>query len=390
MEIARTFYISNNGCIRRKIDTQHTIKYLLSNNYTETTNAEIADVLLFFSCGADNVSESIALNTIKDLASRKKSSAKLIIGGCVPGINMSKLLDIVDIAGFIGPRDMNSLDSFFENMDISFSEIVAPTKVSDSVFSAQGLITLEKSEQNIFSNSNNSKCINYEAFKRKSDIIRVAQGCLSKCSFCCIREATGKLSSRSIDEITSQMMHIIKLGQNIFTITGEDTGAYGLDIKSNIVDLLERILSLSDSLELAIMDLNPRWVLPRMADFANIIKGTTSIKHIVAPVQSLSSRILSLMQRGHDSVDGYKFFDMLMLESPTIQLHTHLIVGFPGELPADVDASIDFMRRYPLINYYIYPYNDRPGALSVNMSNKLSTEEINRRFLTLIDVRNEL
>jgi len=60
--------------------------------------------------------------------------------------------------------------------------------------------------------------------------IRIAEGCLFCCSYCCIRFATGRLKSKPIDHILEEFKIGLREGHKIFQLVCEDVGCYGLDI----------------------------------------------------------------------------------------------------------------------------------------------------------------
>ncbi len=71
--------------------------------------------------------------------------------------------------------------------------------------------------------------------------IKISDGCLSACTFCATRFATGRLKSRDPSEIIRDFEIGIKRGFKVVQLIGEDTGAYGIDIGSNLADLLIEI-----------------------------------------------------------------------------------------------------------------------------------------------------
>lgn len=394
----KSFFMTNNGCIRRKIDAQHILDFLLINGYKKVDEQENADLIFFVSCAADNASEAIAINAIYDLGKRKHKQGKIYVIGCLSKINPKALKEIEGLTCMIGPTEMNQLDSFFPNMEYPFKGIREPYIVSKEIFTQQGLNFFRddyskeiKGNSVLTDNLNTNKTeLQYELFKSKSNIVRIARGCLSSCKYCCIHKATGRLVSQPMNKIYEQFRSILAVSSPNFTLTAEDTGAYGQDIGTNFPKLLRGIAEIDDNIKLAANAFNPRWIIPILDEFEKALGETHMLKHVVAPIQSGSDYILSKMGRGHTIDDGRRFFCVLEKFTKELQVHTHLIIGFPGERPSDVDDTIKFMRRFPQINYYIYPYNDRPGTVSSKYANKLSEDEIQNRLNLTMEVKREL
>lgn len=395
--LTKTFFITNNGCIRRKIDAQHIVDFLLQNGFKKIDKPEDADLLFFVSCAADNVAEEVAINAIYDLAKKRKKHVRIYVIGCLSKINPDALNKIKETVFFIGPNEMNNLDSHFPNLEFSFKGIPEPYRISKEIFNQEGLIFDRKDirkeflinpfNENKFNLNQEAK---YEEFKSRSNIIRIAKGCLSSCRYCCIHQATGKLISRSLNSIFEQFKNILLDGSRHFTLTAEDSGAYGLDIGTNFPKLLNGIAEIDNNIELAVNAFNPRWIIPVLDELDKVINDTHILRHIVAPLQSGSDYVLSKMGRGHSIADGIRFFEMFEKYKDEIQVYTHLIVGFPGERPSDVDDTIRFINKFPNIHYYVYPYNDRPGTISSKLTNKLSNIEILNRYKLVTEVKMEL
>ena len=71
---------------------------------------------------------------------------------------------------------------------------------------------------------------------------------------------------------------------------------------------------------------------------------------------------------------------------PSIDLETHLIVGFPGETEEDFDKSLDFVKDSIFSKGWIYKYNDRPGTVASKLATKVSDKVIKERVQRLRQV----
>lgn len=396
--LAHSFFMSNNGCIRRKLDAQHALDFMVANGYQEVDDAEHAEVLFFFSCSADDVSEAVAREAVRELDGRRSPSAKIVIGGCLPGINRPFVRSVPDVF-ILGPASMNLLDDLVDPLVVPFHQVPEPNRISAAIFAEHGL-SIGRHAAAVRIGDETMQSIlavpvrpspaeqRYEAFKRGSAVLRVARGCLSTCAFCCIRSATGRLHSRPLDAVESTYRLLLGKGQRRFTLTGEDLGAYGLDIGEDVTTLLSMLASGPREVELALQALNPRWIVPLLGSLEELLALRPFVRHAIVPIQATSDRLLREMRREHTVADGERVFDAL--ERAGTQVHTHLIIGFPGESPKEVDGMVQFMRCHPNIHYYVYPYNDRPGATSVRRDDKLPSGEIRQRFSVVMAARNEL
>ena len=64
------------------------------------------------------------------------------------------------------------------------------------------------------------------------------------------------------------------------------------------------------------------------------------VNHLHLPVQSGSDRILSMMKRGHSTIEYRHKINKLRKIRPDISMSSDFIIGFPGETDADFDATM--------------------------------------------------
>ena len=76
-------------------------------------------------------------------------------------------------------------------------------------------------------------------------------------------------------------------------------------------------------------------------------------------------------------------------EIPDLSITTDIIVGFPGETAADVDETIDVVRKAQYDNAYTFIYSRRTGTPAATMPSPASEEEIKENFDRLLKVVQE-
>jgi len=384
----RRFFLANNGCERRKLEAQKTSDYLIANGYVETHTPEDGDLIVYLSCAADEKSEVVARAAISQLDRQKSSHAKLVVGGCLPAINPTFLEGFSDVKT-LGPSSMGELDQVLDKVTTPFSKIKEPTRISLPIYAGP---KMEESWDDVALDTGaaveSEAAKRYDAFKRSSDIIRISHGCLSACSFCAIRTATGTVISREMGDIIAQMTALVRAGHTRFTLTSEDTAAYGIDIGCTLTDLLARCAAISDEVELAVMAANPRWLYKQLDAIERLLAGRSFLRHVVVPVQCASDRLLRAMNRQHSIAEAVEVFDVFTRAG--VEVHTHLIVGFPGETPDELEEMVAFMKQHREIDYYLNAFSDRPGTQAHRRTDKLPEAEVQARYQRVMAARMEL
>jgi len=75
-------------------------------------------------------------------------------------------------------------------------------------------------------------------------ILPIARGCMSDCSYCITKQATGKIDSPPVEENVEKARALVHAGAKELRVTGQDTGVYGWDDgERKLHTLLDRICS---------------------------------------------------------------------------------------------------------------------------------------------------
>ena len=97
---------------------------------------------------------------------------------------------------------------------------------------------------------------------------------------------------------------IVNDNVRVINLESEDTGAYGLDIGTNIAELLQEIEKqvlndpkLSRNIMLRLGISNPPYFLAHAAKVAEILKHPKVFKYLHVPVQSGANKVLYDMRR---------------------------------------------------------------------------------------------
>jgi len=195
------------------------------------------------------------------------------------------------------------------------------------------------------------------------EIIPISGGCLGNCSYCKTKHARGTLSSYTEDAIVARALQAVSEGVSEIWMTSEDTGAYGLDIGSNIASLLNRVAdAVPPHIMLKLGMTNPPYMLAHIDAVAKVLQRPNVFEFLHIPVQSGSDSVLRAMVREYTSGDFRHLVDGLRAKVPGLLVATDIICGFPAEGDEDHEASIELVKEYkfPILN--ISQFYPRPGT----------------------------
>jgi MiaB-like tRNA modifying enzyme len=206
-------------------------------------------------------------------------------------------------------------------------------------------------------------------------IVEIASGCLSECTFCQTKLAKGDLHSYRVGDIVRQVRQDVADGCREVWLTSTDSGCYGLDMESDLAELLQACCQVDGDFKVRIGMLNPQYMpgmLERMVDV--FAKNDKMFRFVHMPVQSGSESILRKMKRGHTArvfSDAVRAFRERM---PDFTISTDIIVGFPGETEDDFEKTLDLLRETEPDVVNISRYSARPGTEAAHSKGRVKTE----------------
>ncbi|MEE9323499.1 MAG: tRNA (N(6)-L-threonylcarbamoyladenosine(37)-C(2))-methylthiotransferase, partial [Candidatus Aenigmarchaeota archaeon] len=223
---------------------------------------------------------------------------------------------------------------------------------------------------------------------RKSPLVNIteiASGCLGSCAYCIVKLARGDLRSRSVKDIAKEVGNSLRDGCKEIWITSQDCGCYGLDIETNLIELLEMAVSIKGEFRIRVGMMNPTHIKPILSELIEIYKHPKIYKFIHIPVQSGSDRILRKMRRGYRAKDFERMVKEFRDSLPNITLSTDIIVGFPGESESDFEETLGLVRRIKPDIVNVSKFGSRPRTEASRMK-QLDNKVIKERSKRLADL----
>ncbi len=337
-------FIRTYGCAHNHADSEFMAGVLAEGGFEVTQSRKDADLVLINTCTVKDPSEK------KFFSELKKTSKPVVVAGCIPQADREKLKDY----SLIGIKQIHLV-----------AEVVSQTLMGNTV-------------QLLDSRKNNTISIPKIRKNPLVEIIPLSNGCLGYCTFCKTRMARGMLESFPERNIVSHVRNALNDGAKEIWLTAEDTGAYGLDIKTNLPSLLEKILKIPKNFKVRLGMINPEYAKKYKKDLIRLFHDERMFKFIHIPVQSGSDRILSAMKRKYTVDDFRKTVKEIKKRVPNITVATDVICGFPTETDDEFLKSVNLVRefRFPVVN--ISKFYSRKGTAASKMK-QLDTKIVKER-----------
>jgi len=383
-------------CEEARLDTQLlTSLFKVSsqkNSFTCTKNARQADFLIYNACGHLQSKQDESIRDIKELLKMKKSSAKLIVWGCLPKINPASLREVYD-GPMIGPED--SLDFFcshFNLVDMKEFNIQANTLNKHCIRrqKANRRLTQRQKLTNIYSyfQQRYDRIANFKRRKALRDTwyIKIVSGCLNSCTYCSDRLAYKSVKSQPVESIIKQFELGLHNGYRNFLFVGRDLGSYGYDIGTTLPDLLDAIISKHRKADFKIFltNVSPNSLI-NMYPKLELLLQSKKIVCLGSHVQSGSRRILRLMGKSFSLSKWIETTRKIEKNYPSVFLETSIMVGFPSETEQDFKKSVNLVGYLHFDRIILYKYNERPNLTSLRIENRIPDEIKSARYYRMLN-----
>ncbi len=347
-------YVESYGCAANKYDLEIMLAFLLKAGYKVVRGApESADFLLVNTCGVKKQTEDRVLWRLRSLSRLNKP---LIVTGCLPRINLPAIKRVAP----------------------GYSAVLDPHSVDQILFAMR---KAELGERNLefFSEKPKVKAnLPKVRVNKFVEIVQIAEGCTGSCAFCCTRFARGKLFSYPKEAIVGRVKEAASGGAKEIWLTAQDTGAYGKDIGTNLVELLEEVCEVEGKFFVRVGMMNPFHVPEMLNSLIQVYKNEKVFKFLHLPLQSGDDKVLELMNRFYSVEDFKNIVYSFRREIPRLTLATDIICGFPGEDEQAFRRSVELIKEIKPDVLNISKFFSRPKTPAEGME-QLPLREVKER-----------
>ena len=347
------------GCKVNQYESEAISEELVSRGIGIAPASELCDIYIINTCTVTAESDRKACQFIRR-AIQKNPNAYILVTGCLAQVNASRIADIAGVDYICGNTDKLS--------------------VADA---AMSLISSGKKNARAESNV---KEIEGAPFERMSlttrAYIKIEDGCESRCTYCIIPSARGKIRSKAMRDVIDEVTELVLGGCREVVLTGIETASYGRDLGDcDLATLLEEVDKIPDIGRVRLGSLDPSLITPSFVERIAPLKSLAPHFHL--SLQSGSSRILALMKRKYNADMAMRGIELLRAAIPDVKFTTDVIVGFPDESEEDFERTVDFAKRARFLMMHIFPYSKRAGTPAAVMSNQIATDIKRRRAAEL-------
>jgi threonylcarbamoyladenosine tRNA methylthiotransferase MtaB len=346
------------GCKVNQYETQFVREGLERAGYEEAQPHEEADLCIVNTCTVTNEGDAKSRQLIRRLANENPHS-RIVVMGCY---------------ATRAPEEVSILPNV--------TEVVTDKRELPDLLGRFGVIDIPNGIS--------------EFGERHRAYVKVQDGCLLRCSYCIIPFVRPKLNSRPLEEILDEVRRLRDNGYQEVVLTGIHLGHYGVDWNWNrpkeqwtrLADLVRAIVQIEGDFRVRLSSIEAtevtRELIEVMQQFPDRI-----CPHLHVCLQSGSDAILRKMKRRWSSK---LFVDRCQLVREALDepaFTTDVIVGFPGETPADFAATCRISEQVGFSKIHIFPFSARRGTPAAEMTDVVTKQVKKERRHQLAEIEQQ-
>jgi len=367
---SNTFYIHTFGCQMNQSDSGIITALLQQAGYIPAESEDEAGIILLNTCAVRENAVDRIEHYLQHLHGLKKRHKGLIVGvlGCVPQYQRQEMFSLSPAIDFLAGPDT------YRSLPLLIRQVQAGQKPFFLEFnSAETYEGIEPVRQGSIS-----------AF------VPVMRGCNNMCAFCVVPFTRGRERSHPFTLIMGEVRQLVASGYREITLLGQNVNSYSDPEEGrDFAALLEAVSREAPLARIRFTTSHPKDIsealVRTIADRPNICN------HIHLPVQSGSSKILGLMNRGHTIEDYREKIALIRKAIPGVILTTDIIAGFCGEQEDDHQATLDLLSEVRFDLAYMFFYSERPGTLAARtLADDVPELTKKRRLQEIIDLQNSI
>ncbi len=348
------------GCPKNQLDTEVMLHEVASAGYEITPDETEADVVIINTCGFIESAKRESIDNILDIAWLKKyrSLKAIIVTGCLAERYRGSILDeFAEVDAVLGVGSIHNIVEAIEAVTVKKKK---GSKRRYSSFEDKDTVRL--GGDRILTTPE------YMAY------LKIAEGCDNRCSYCAIPLIRGKFRSRPMEELVAEAKQLEALGVRELCIVAQDITRYGKDIygEYRLAELLHKITEATSIPWIRLLYCYPDKITDELV--AEIRDNPRILKYIDLPMQHISDKILTAMNRHGDGKMIREVVSKLRREIPDIVIRTTFIVGFPGETEEDFCELCEFVKESKFEHVGVFTYSPEEGTPACYMPDRIDEQ----------------
>ena len=363
--------LHNLGCKVNAYETEAMQELLEKNGYEIVPFKEGADVYVINTCTVTNIADRKSRQMLHK-AKKMNPDAIVVATGCYAQADTEKLKEDTAVDLILGNNQKTQIVEALEEYEKEHAKQVQVIEINH---------TKEYEELSISSTAEHVRAY-----------IKVQDGCNQFCTYCIIPFARGRVRSRKIEEVLSEVETLAAKGYKEVVLTGIHLSSYGVDFpkeeRESLLSLIQAVSRVEGISRIRLGSLEPRIITEEFLE--GIVKTGKVCPHFHLSLQSGCNKTLKNMNRRYSAQEYAEKCELIRKFYPAPALTTDVIVGFPQETEEDFEESYEFVKKIHFYETHIFKYSRRHGTKAASMDGQLTEAakaQRSDRMLELHEIR---
>ncbi len=355
------------GCSKNLVDTEVMLRRLHDAGFEITPDETEAEIIIINTCGFIESAKQESIDNILDAEKLKEwgKCRHIIATGCLVERYREEVM-----------RELPEIDA-----------LVGVGSLEDIADACRAVMNGEKFVS--FKDKNTSK-LGGDRILTTADhtaYLKIAEGCDNKCTYCAIPLIRGKFRSRRIEDIVKEAKDLEELGVKELNLIAQDTTRYGLDIygEYSLAKLVRSICEETSIPWIRLLYCYPDKITDEL--IAELRDNDRLVKYMDIPIQHISDKILTRMNRHGNKALIKETVEKLRREVPGIILRTTAMVGFPGETDDDFTELCEFIKEARFDRFGAFTFSEEEGTAAVELDSKVDPQIAQDRYDILMQTQ---
>lgn len=363
--------LHNLGCKVNAYEVEAMHQLLENAGYETVPFEEGADVYVINTCTVTNIADRKSRQMLHK-AKKMNPDAIVVATGCYAQADTEKLKEDTAVDLILGNNQKTQIVEALEEYEKEHAKQVQVIEINH---------TKEYEELSISSTAEHVRAY-----------IKVQDGCNQFCTYCIIPFARGRVRSRKIEEVLSEVETLAAKGYKEVVLTGIHLSSYGVDFpkeeRESLLSLIQAVSRVEGISRIRLGSLEPRIITEEFLE--GIVKTGKVCPHFHLSLQSGCNKTLKNMNRRYSAQEYAEKCELIRKFYPAPALTTDVIVGFPQETEEDFEESYEFVKKIHFYETHIFKYSRRHGTKAASMDGQLTEAakaQRSDRMLELHEIR---
>ena len=363
--------LHNLGCKVNAYEVEAMQQLLENAGYETVPFEEGADVYVINTCTVTNIADRKSRQMLHK-AKKMNPDAIVVATGCYAQADTEKLKEDTAVDLILGNNQKTQIVEALEEYEKEHAKQVQVIEINH---------TKEYEELSISSTAEHVRAY-----------IKVQDGCNQFCTYSIIPFARGRVRSRKIEEVLSEVETLAAKGYKEVVLTGIHLSSYGVDFpkeeRESLLSLIQAVSRVEGISRIRLGSLEPRIITEEFLE--GIVKTGKVCPHFHLSLQSGCNKTLKNMNRRYSAQEYAEKCELIRKFYPVPALTTDVIVGFPQETEEDFEESYEFVKKIHFYETHIFKYSRRHGTKAASMDGQLTEAakaQRSDRMLELHEIR---